>query len=250
MPLTLAHPALVLPLRRLAPRWLNFPALVAGSMAPDALYYLGAKQRALTAHEPLSGLWLSLPSALLLLALFYAVRKPIAVLLPQPLRTPCLAACDRAAARFDARGALTFAASLLLGIWSHILWDSFTHPWGWFVRNWGVLNTNYLSLGFYDVHGFKIAQHLSTLIGLLVIALSAVSWARRAAPGVAFALDRARATAWGAIVLASFAAGALSMALNYPSYSGMLFYFITTGTVALVVFSVIAGVVLRKRLSA
>lgn len=248
MPLTLAHPALVLPLRRFAPRWLDFSALVAGSMAPDALYYFGAKQGALAAHTPVTGLWLSAPSALLLLILIYAARTPLARLLPQPLRTPCLAAC-RHMAPIDARRAISVAASLLLGIWSHILWDSFTHPWGWFARNWSVLHTHYASLGSYDVYGFKLAQHGSTLAGLSAIALCSLRWARRNAAQTALEWDRTRALAWIVSTAGALLAGALSTVVNYPSHAGMLFYFITSGTVAFFVLAIAAGLLLRRQLS-
>ena len=43
MPFTLAHPAAVLPLRR----WLWFPGLVAGAVAPDVGYYLPVLPRLL-----------------------------------------------------------------------------------------------------------------------------------------------------------------------------------------------------------
>src|SRR5437762_2617545 len=41
MPFPLAHPAAVLPLRRYCPRFLSFPALVIGSIAPDFGYCFG-----------------------------------------------------------------------------------------------------------------------------------------------------------------------------------------------------------------
>jgi hypothetical protein len=44
MPYPLAHPAAVLPLRRLCPRRLSFPALVVGSLCPDVGYPLGVSR--------------------------------------------------------------------------------------------------------------------------------------------------------------------------------------------------------------
>jgi hypothetical protein len=41
MPFTLAHAAAVLPFRPYCPRVLSFPALVVGSVAPDAGYWSG-----------------------------------------------------------------------------------------------------------------------------------------------------------------------------------------------------------------
>ena len=40
MPATFAHPSAILPLRRLCPTYLDFSALVIGSLAPDVGYFL------------------------------------------------------------------------------------------------------------------------------------------------------------------------------------------------------------------
>jgi Domain of unknown function (DUF4184) len=40
MPLTFAHPAVALPLRKLLGRWGFLPALAIGSMAPDVPYFV------------------------------------------------------------------------------------------------------------------------------------------------------------------------------------------------------------------
>ena len=47
MPFPLAHPAAVLPFRRYCSRWLNFPALVIGSLVPDLGYLFPPIQRSL-----------------------------------------------------------------------------------------------------------------------------------------------------------------------------------------------------------
>ena len=76
MPFTLAHPAAVLPLRRFCPRFLNFPALVVGSVGPDAGYafgWLGADQ---VSHRFLGSFVFCLPVGLVLVGLFKcAVRS-------------------------------------------------------------------------------------------------------------------------------------------------------------------------------
>ena len=151
--------------------------------------------------------------------------------------------------RWDIARLGAIAIGMLLGIWSHILWDSFTHPWGWFASSWKALHTNYASIGSYDVYGFKIAQHASTLIGLAVIGFSLMRWARGCAPGEPFVLDRTRRRAWIAIAGGALAAGCISTLINYPSYAGMLFYFITTGTTAFAMLSVAAGFLLREQLA-
>lgn len=51
---------------------------------------------------------------------------------------------------------------------THVLWDSFTHPSGFFVLNINSLRININFLNF-QIPLFKIIQHGSTLIGIFLI---------------------------------------------------------------------------------
>ncbi len=66
---------------------------------------------------------------------------------------------------------LIVLTSLLIGIFSHILWDAFTHKHGYFVNQIKVLE-NAISIFGTEIPFWKIAQHLSTVIGgsILLIA--------------------------------------------------------------------------------
>lgn len=88
---------------------------------------------------------------------------------------------------------LLLAASLLLGVLSHIVWDLFTHEGRWGVevlpaldRPWGPLT------------GYKWLQHGSSVIALVVIAVWVVLRLRRAPVDVGRvqALPRGVRTAW------------------------------------------------------
>jgi hypothetical protein len=61
MPWTLSHPAAVLPLRRLTPQPLDFPALVIGSMTPDIGYYINRFDLANFAHTLPGSVFACLP---------------------------------------------------------------------------------------------------------------------------------------------------------------------------------------------
>jgi hypothetical protein len=78
-----AHPAAVLPLRRYCPRYLSFPALVAGSLSPDFGYLFGRLHVDWFSYR----FWAAsfgfcLPVGLLIVWAFYLLRCPTVKLLP------------------------------------------------------------------------------------------------------------------------------------------------------------------------
>ncbi|MGW6198995.1 DUF4184 family protein [Kribbella sp. NPDC055110] len=184
MPFTLAHPAAVLPLFR---RPFVVSALVAGAVAPDLLY-VGPLYRIATringnftltlTHEFTSAFWLDPLLALLLLAVFTLVlRRPLTALAP-----PALAARLPALERLRPPGAtllLWTVVSAVLGALTHVVWDSFTHGDGYFVRQFpGVFRAEVV--GGWDVN--RILQYVSTLGGCLVLAVWLYRWYRRTTP--------------------------------------------------------------------
>lgn len=186
MPLTFAHPAAVLPLFRgpLVPA-----ALVAGSMSPDLPYFLRATGipvsaeswfepffNATLSHSPLGALTVSLPMALILYLGLIAAARPAAKLLP-----------DNAGRRHEQRARSPIAirlgwvlASLVIGIATHLLWDSLTH--GWVVANVSALQEPLIG----SLTAARALQHGSTGLGLLFIGY--FLWRHRsrliAAPGI------------------------------------------------------------------
>jgi hypothetical protein len=136
MPFPLAHPAAVMPLRRYCPRWLNFPALIIGSMIPDAGYLFGEKGADEFSHRFLGSFGFCLPAGILMVALFYWLRAPLVRILPASYQRALLPVCQRPR---DSLWAIVI--SLLIGAWTHLLWDSFTHTTGWFAQHLPVLQS-------------------------------------------------------------------------------------------------------------
>jgi len=68
-----------------------------------------------------------------------------------------------------------------VGAASHLAWDAFTHANTVVVQHVGVLRTP-VTLGGRVVPLYKILQHLSSLLGFLVLAASAAVWYRRTEP--------------------------------------------------------------------
>src|SRR5215471_2898907 len=92
MAFPLAHPAAVLPFRRWF-KWLNFPALVIGSLVPDAGYLVPPFDE--LSHRFLGSLVFGLPVGGVILAAFYALRMPVAVRMPRAIRRSILQVCER-----------------------------------------------------------------------------------------------------------------------------------------------------------
>lgn len=168
MPFTFAHPAAILPFRRYCPSFLNFPALVVGSMTPDAGYYLHNWQWAVWGHSFAGSVTFDVVAGLAFLAVFYLSLRPVAALLPYSHRQTVLS--WRPATRFPGvRAVLVAALSIVIGSWTHIVWDGFTHANGWCVRNFSPLTPTVFSIGSYHVSVWQILQHASTLFGLYVL---------------------------------------------------------------------------------
>lgn len=148
MPLTFAHPAIAIPFAHT--RSLHFTAFVIGTMAPDFEYFLRGYPFGTIGHTWFGMLWLNLP----LCFITYVVWQYI-----QPtLYHYC------AIANTTLPFTMTFfVRSALLGMITHILWDSFTHRSGFFVTHFSLLRMPlYFPL-------YKWLQHGSTAVGLMII---------------------------------------------------------------------------------
>ena len=154
--------------------------MVIGSMAPDFGYFEHLAQQGRAAHEFPGVVLYTFPVAVLIFLFFHLVFKwPVLCLLPVGMQKKLVAP----ARHFDYRNRsqLCFAVlSLWIGIASHLVWDSFTHQDGWVVLHLPIMLVPLFHVGRTAITGFKIAQHGSTLAGLVILLLTLVRWYRRA----------------------------------------------------------------------
>ena len=169
MPFTLAHPAAVLPLRRV-PLMRTIPLMI-GAIAPDVPYYVPwrvAKHIPQETHTFLGTLTLDLPMGLVMLLLIWLLRAPLAAPPGPRLEAKCLAALERFGGRLS-NWALA-PLSILIGAWSHLVWDSFTHADGWMVSRISALSAP-VSLFSYTGELCHVLQYASSVFGLAVLAI-------------------------------------------------------------------------------
>jgi len=199
VPFTLAHPAAVLPLRRV---WhLRTAPLILGAMAPDVPYFLPfaiAHYLPLT-HAFAHSFTIDLLLGYLLLGGIFLLRRPLTALLSARARALCL----RSLGAFREPVEWLYAApAILIGVWTHLLWDSFTHADGWMVHRVSAFSAP-LVLGSYVEPVYHVLQYLSSVVGLFVLALW---YARLPAAASASGAGAARSPAGPVLVLVIAAA--------------------------------------------
>ena len=62
--------------------------------------------------------------------------------------------------------------SIIIGAYSHLFWDAFTHEWGYFAKLIPALEETWFQIPFnnLEVKGYKFLQHFSTFLGAIFIA--------------------------------------------------------------------------------
>jgi membrane-bound metal-dependent hydrolase YbcI (DUF457 family) len=124
-------------------------------------------------HTLLGTFSTSLPLGILVWLVFYWLAPSAVFLLPsphrqaiEPLLKPRLASIPQA---------LGVASGVLIGAWSHVLWDSFTHTRGWMVRHVPLLQTRLFGNG---MPAYKALQLFSSVLGLCVLFYAYNKWIR------------------------------------------------------------------------
>jgi Domain of unknown function (DUF4184) len=171
MPFTLAHPAAVLPFRRWCPRYFNFPALVIGSLCPDAGYGFGSENMDVLSHSMVGSVEFCLPVGVVMLAFFYGLRLTLIEMLPESSRK-----IFRASSQRPMGSPLIVIISLLVGIWIHLLLDSFTHKNGWLVQNFPLLQTAIFSADSHVFRIFNLLWYAASFAGIVWLYLAWEQW--------------------------------------------------------------------------
>ena len=169
MPFTFSHPAAVLPLNYLPKRWVSLTGLVVGSIVPDFEYFIRMRVLSIYSHTWMGLLWFDLPLGILLMYIYNKIIKDNLIdHLPMFLNRRFSAFRN---SKSSHRNSLIIIISVIIGAASHLIWDSFTHPTGYFVLHMRLLKHNVV-LFQHTFLLYNILQQLSSLSGALIIIIA------------------------------------------------------------------------------
>jgi uncharacterized protein DUF4184 len=219
MPLTPAHAAAALLISRAAPA-LPLAPLVIGTLAPDFEYVFRLAPRGHFGHTPEGLLVFCVPVSLAAWAVWAAIVRPALVdLSPPGLADACSSKPPVNRPQGRALVVVLGALAAYLGAWSHVVWDSFTHRYGWAVT-WLAFLTDPAAPEFLGrLPWYKLLQYASSLVGCAIV----IAWMVHLLGGLprparVFAGGQAaRAIGVGAALCAVSAAAAIWNASRAPS---------------------------------
>jgi len=168
MPFTFSHPAIVLPLNRLSKNWFSLTALVIGSLTPDFEYFIRMRVLSIYSHTWSGMLWFDLPLGLVLLILYNRlIKNKVIDHLPRYFNQR-LSEFKNERPVYLGANFVVVVMCLLIGVASHIFWDSFTHPMGYFVKHSHLLSHKII-IKHFPIPVYSILQQLSSIAGALII---------------------------------------------------------------------------------
>lgn len=170
MPFTLAHPIAIFPIWRGSSHRLHLPGLILGSMVPDLEYFITLRPSGTIGHTPMGIVAQCIPASMgLWLLICFGVATPFLALIPLPNVDRQLS--QEQGIFWRSRHLINLGISIAIGAMTHIFWDSFTHPTGWFVVNLPILQTKFGSLEVY-----KLLQYGGGIFGLLGLSIWFLVW--------------------------------------------------------------------------
>ena len=164
MPFTFSHPAIVLSLVNRRHGIFSATGLIAGSIAPDFETIIKFGEPKIYSHTWAGMFWFDLPLGLCLIFIFHMlVRNQLILHLPAPLKERFAYAIGFDWLGYFRKNYFKVILSLLIGIFSHLLWDAFTHL---NLRDPDSM-ASAIKLGNHRL--YIILQYVSSVIGLAVV---------------------------------------------------------------------------------
>ena len=234
MPFTPSHVAAVLPAMRV--RFLDGTALAIGAMAPDFQYFLYGRREGQFSHSLVGLFAFDLPITLALAVLFHLRIKWL--LLDVVPRAASLAR------RPWKPNPIVVVACALAGTITHLVWDGFTHADAFGVDAVPALQdfATVPLLGRIPLH--RVLQHVSSVVGLLVVLVALALALRRATRGD-FVPARRTLAAIAGVTLVALAALGTRLVLKHSVEAGNV---VVASITAILVGILGATLLLRRRI--
>ena len=157
MPYTPAHAIISLPISALSRGKIPLASLIIGSMSPDLPYLLALKTTYAPGHSLLGVLiYCLLPSIFVVFLWYHWLEKPILELFRLP-HTPLT---------FDKTTCFSIVIGILVGAYSHVIWDASSHYNGVFVVDSHFWNKEIFSLPVYQLN-----QYGSGILGSIALVI-------------------------------------------------------------------------------
>ena len=169
MGFTFSHPALIVPFRYLPNKYYSVSGLVIGSMIPDFEYFIRFGSISNYSHTFGGIFWFDLPLAFLVLYLFHElVRNPLINNSPDFIRFRLWRFGQFNWPNYLKHHLFITTISVLIGIATHLFWDSWTSGSGYFVEKYDVF-LEPIHIGNSTVLVYQISKNLSSLLGAVVV---------------------------------------------------------------------------------
>lgn len=171
MPFTFSHPAIFVPLLKYN-RFFSATGLIVGTLTPDFEYFLKMRISSECSHTYLGMFYFDLPIGFLICILFHWIIRDVFIenspnfIQKRIIRWHGINWISELISRW-----FIVLISILIGAFSHIFWDEFTHVHGLFVLDSEFFNQSVNFLG-RRIPVYKFFQHGSSLIGAIIIIAS------------------------------------------------------------------------------
>ncbi|MFV0604783.1 MAG: DUF4184 family protein [Niabella sp.] len=233
MPFTLAHPALILPLRKYK---LSLTALIAGSIVPDFEFFFQMREVDNIGHHWYGVILFDVPMAVVLCILYHNVlRRPLIANLPNFFKARILNSFMFNWNHFAIHNKLRILLSILIGIATHLIWDGFTHADGFVVEMLPALSGN---ISFYTINIpiYYFLQILFSICGIGVVIISLFK-----APKLFMTSEMSACVSWYWPIFTILSAAIFFIRIvgwpQYNSFWGMVMAFIGSLCYALILVS-------------
>ena len=242
MSFTFAHPVIILPLKnKYLSKYFSLTALVVGSIFPDFEYFIRMTLRTVYSHTILGVFLFNLPLGLLFCFIFHnIIRNELFVNLPYFLRLRLSVYTEFNWNSYFIKNPIKIIFSLLIGSFSHILWDSFTHITGLFVEKINFLRYSFIVSNI-SIPVYKILQHSGSVIGCLIIFILIMKLKRHN--------DSNKINIWYwfsvIFIISTIFIIKLYNGMNLKLYGNIIVIFISSTLIALIITPVIKYIIIK-----